>query len=115
MNLPFSPLIKYGNLLFVSGQGPIGKDGKLVPGDIKAQTRQTLDNFRRVLEDAGASMNDVVQTNVYLVNLDDFQSMNEVYTTYFQDPKPARTTVRADLVLGMRVEIQGIAALSTTE
>ena len=113
--LPFTPCIKYGNLLFVSGQGPIGRDGKVVAGDVKVQTRQTLDNFRRVLGEAGASMDDVLQTNVYLIDLNDFQAMNEVYTTYFHDPKPARTTVKAELVFGMKVEIQGIAAISTEE
>ncbi len=110
MGLPFSPCIKYGNLLFVSGQGPIGKNGKVQSGDIRAQTRLTLENFRKIIEEAGAKMDDVVQTTVYLSNLDDFQGMNEVYTSFFHDPKPARATVKADLLFGMKVEIQGIAA-----
>ena len=109
--LPFSPGVKYGDLIFVSGQGPIGKDGKVIPGDIRAQTWATLENFRKVLEDAGAAMDDVVQTTVYLRDLADYQGMNEVYASFFSDPKPARATVRAELLFGMTVEIQGIAAV----
>ena len=109
MSLPFSPCVKYGELLFVSGQGPIGKDGKVQSGDIRAQTKLTLDNFKRILEDAGSSMDNVLQTTVYLSNLDDYQGMNEVYWTYFHDPKPARATVKAELLFGMKVEIHGIA------
>ena len=109
--LPFSPGVKYGDLIFVSGQGPIGKDGKIIAGDIKAQTRATLENFRKVLEDAGATMDDVVQTTVYLRDLADYQGMNEVYASFFSDPKPARATVRAELLFGMTIEIQGIAAV----
>lgn len=109
--LPFSPGVKYGDLLFVSGQGPVGKDGKIVAGDIRIQTRATLENFRKVLEDAGATMDDVVQTTVYLRDLADYQGMNEVYASFFADPKPARATVGAELLFGMTVEIQGIAAV----
>lgn len=109
--LPFSPGVKYGDLIFVSGQGPIGKDGKIIAGDIKAQTRATLENFRKVLEDAGATMDNVLQTTVYLRDLADYQGMNEVYARFFSDPKPARATVRAELLFGMTVEIQGIAAV----
>ena len=109
--LPFSPGVRYGDLVFVSGQGPIGKDGKIIAGDIRIQTRATLENFRKVLEDAGAAMDDVLQTTVYLRDLADYQGMNEVYASFFSDPKPARATVRAELLFGMTVEIQGIAAV----
>jgi len=109
--LPFSPGVRYGDLLFVSGQGPIGKDGKIIAGDIKIQTRATLENFRDVLDAAGALMDDVVQTTVYLKDLGDYQGMNEIYASFFSDPKPARATVKAELLFGMIVEIQGIAAI----
>jgi 2-iminobutanoate/2-iminopropanoate deaminase len=109
LNLPFSPGIRYGDLIFVSGQGPFDEKGKIVPGNIGSQTKTTLENFRRVLEAAGSGLDYVLQTTVYLSNLDDFSSMNEVYSSLFPDPKPARTTVRADLLFGMKVEIQGIA------
>jgi 2-iminobutanoate/2-iminopropanoate deaminase len=113
--LPFSAGVKYGDLLFISGQGPIGKDGKAVAGDIKIQTRVTLENFRDVVEAAGAKMNDVVQTTVYLKDLADYQGMNEVYSSFFSDPKPARATLRADLLFGMSVEIQGVAAFKRSQ
>ena len=115
MGLPFSPGIRLGNLLFVSGQGPIDRNGKVVQGDIKAQTRVTLENFRRVVEAAGSTMDDVVQTTVFLKDLTDYAGMNEVYATIFSDPRPARATVQAKLLFGMRVEIQGIAHVPERE
>ena len=115
MGLPFSPGIRLGNLLFVSGQGPIDRNGKVVQGDIKAQTRVTLENFRRVVEAAGSTMDDVVQTTVYLQDLTDYAGMNEVYATFFSEPRPARATVQAELLFGMRVEIQGIAHARSEE
>lgn len=110
-NLPFSPGIKYGEMIFVSGQGPIDQNGKVIAGDIKAQTRITLENFRKVVSAAGSTMENVLQTTVYLSDLSDFSAMNEVYSSFFPDPKPARATVRADLLFGMKVEVQGIAIL----
>jgi len=109
INLPFSPGIKFGDLIFVSGQGPIDQNGKVLLGDIKSQTNTTLENFRRVLIAARSGLEYVLQTTVYLGDLNDYSDMNEAYSTFFPDPKPARTTVRADLLFGMRVEIQGIA------
>jgi 2-iminobutanoate/2-iminopropanoate deaminase len=108
-SLPFSPGIRYGDMVFVSGQGPMDQTGKVVPGDIKTQTKLTLENFRRVVSAAGSGMEHVVQTTVYLSDLSDFSAMNEVYSSFFPDPKPARATVRADLLFGMKVEVQGIA------
>jgi 2-iminobutanoate/2-iminopropanoate deaminase len=110
-NLPFSQGIKAGDMVFVSGQGPIGPDGKVVPGDIRAQTRLTLENFRKVVSAAGSTMDNVVQTTVYLLDLADFPAMNEVYSSFFPEPRPARATVRADLLFEMKVEVQGIAIL----
>lgn len=109
LNLPFSPGIKYGQLVFVSGQGPIDQNGKVIAGEIKAQTRTTLENFRKLVTAAGSSMENVLQTTVYLNDLNDFAEMNEAYSSFFAEPRPARTTVRADLLFGMKVEIQGIA------
>ena len=110
LSLPFSPAVKLEELLFVSGQGPLDKNGKVVHGDIKTQTKATLENFKRIMEAAGSSMDCVLQTTVYLKDLADFSGMNEAYTNFFNDPKPARTTVQAGgLLFGMKVEIQGIA------
>jgi 2-iminobutanoate/2-iminopropanoate deaminase len=110
LGLPFSPALRFGELLFVSGQGPIDRNGKVIPGDISAQTKATLENFKRIMEAAGSNMDCVLQTTVYLTNLTEYSGMNEVYSSFFNDPKPARTTIQAgDLLFGMKVEIQGIA------
>ncbi len=109
LGLPFSPGVKFGQLVFISGQGPIDASGKVVQGDIRAQTKLTLENFRRVVEAAGSSMRNTLQTTVYLKDLSDYSVMNEVYSTLFPEPRPARATVQAELLFGMRVEIQGTA------
>lgn len=109
MNLPFSPGVKSGDFLFVSGQGPFGKDGKIVEDNITTQTRVTLENFKRIVEAAGATVDDVVQTTVFLKDLSDYAEMNKVYAMFFAEPRPARATVQAGLLFGMRVEIMGVA------
>jgi 2-iminobutanoate/2-iminopropanoate deaminase len=110
LGLPFSWGIRHGDLLFVAGQGPLGPDGKVVPGDIRAQTRLTLENFRNVVEAAGSSLAHVLSTTVYLADLGDARAMNEVYADVFRtEPRPARATVGAALLFGMKVEVQGIA------
>ncbi len=112
LGLPFSPAIRFGELLFVSGQGPIDKNGKVITGDIRAQTKVTLENFKKILEAAGSNMDCVLQTTVYLKDLVEYSGMNEVYSSFFHDPKPARTTIQAgDLLFRMKVEVQGIAYL----
>ncbi len=113
---PFSWGVKLGDFVFLAGQGPLGSDGKVIEGDISLQTRKTLENFRKVLEAAGSSLDDVVSTTVYLKDLEDFRKMNEVYSQFFAaEPRPARATVRADLLLGMKIEIQGIAHIPEGE
>jgi len=115
LGLPFSPGVKFGELLFISGQGALDKNGKIVDGDIKAQTRITLENFKKIVEGAGGVMSHVLQTTVYLKDLADYAGMNEVYSRFFAEPRPARATVQvADLLLGMQVEIQGIAHVPAT-
>jgi 2-iminobutanoate/2-iminopropanoate deaminase len=110
LGLPFSPAVRFGQLLFVSGQGPIDKTGKVIPGDIRAQTKATLENFERIVKAAGSNMYCVLQTTVYLRDLAEYSGMNEIYSGFFDDPKPARTTLQAgDLLFGMKVEVQGIA------
>ncbi len=109
LGLPFSPGIRVGDLLFISGQGPIDRTGKVVTGDIRVQTKLTLENFRRIVEEGSSSMENVVQTTVYLRDLDDYAGMNEVYARFFPEPRPSRATVQAQLLFGMLVEIVGVA------
>ena len=107
--------IRAGQFVFASGQIPIDPvTGELVIGDITAQTRQVLLNVGEVLKAAGISYQDVVRTNVYLVDLEDFAAMNAVYATFFTAPPPARSTVQvARLPRDARVEIEFTAILTT--
>ena len=109
---PYSQAVVAGGFVFASGQIPLDPaTGKLVSGEIEAQTERVLDNLRAVLEAAGSSLDRVVRSSVYLVDLAVFPRMNAVYARYFaSDPKPARSTVQvAALPLGAQVEIDVIA------
>jgi 2-iminobutanoate/2-iminopropanoate deaminase len=108
---PFSAAVRAGDLLFLSGQVALGPaTGKLVSGDIGAQTEQIFANISAVLEAAGKSFDDVMKTTVYLADMKDFGAMNTVYARYFQTPYPARTTIQAaGLPLGAGVEIEVVA------
>ncbi len=108
---PYSHAVWAGDLLFLSGQTPIDPGtGKLVPGDVSAQTRRVFDNLEAVLTDAGLTMDDVVKCNVYLASFGDFPAMNAVYQTRFSAPYPARATVAVSgLPLGALVEIEMVA------
>ena len=100
-----------GDFVFVSGQGPLNPEtGKIVGETIEEQTARVLENIKAILEAAGASMADVVKVAVHLSDLALFQRFNQVYATYFPDPKPARTTVGSQLP-GILVEIDAIAFL----
>lgn len=108
---PYSPWVKAGGFIYVSGQGPIDIDtGEPFLGDIARQTEMTLDNVAAVLEDAGAGLGDVIKTTVFLTDIDDFARMNEVYAKYFGGTKPARSTLQAArLPIGIGVEIEAVA------
>ena len=108
---PFSAAVRAGDLLFLSGQVALDRaTGKLVAGDIGAQTEQIFANISAVLEAAGKSFDGVVKTTVYLADMKDFGAMNTVYARYFQTPYPARTTIQAaGLPLGAAVEIEVVA------
>jgi 2-iminobutanoate/2-iminopropanoate deaminase len=110
----YSPAIKAGNLLFISGQIPVDPaTGNLVQGDIAAQAEQVMRNLTALLRAAGASFTNVVRTTVYLADMDDFAGMNEVYSRYIVDPPPARATVQvARLPRDVKIEIDAIAVLS---
>lgn len=107
---PYSPAVRAGDFIFVSGQGPVDPEtDKLSIGDIRHETRLTLANIRRILEGCGASVADVVKCSVFLLDGGEFAAMNEVYAEFFGDTKPARTTVEARFMSPMRVEIDAIA------
>ena len=112
---PYSQAVVAGGFVFASGQIPLDPaTGKLVGGEIEAQTERVLDNLRAVLEAAGSSLGQVVRASVYLVDLAMFPRVNAVYARYFvSDPKPARSTVQvAALPLGAQVEIDVIAEVT---
>ncbi len=92
-NLPFSPAVSAGGFIYVAGTLGTNASGALAKGDIKAQTRQTLDNISATLKTAGASLANAASLTVYLRNASDFAAMNEIYSSYFQKDPPARTTV----------------------
>lgn len=105
----YSPGIRVGDFLFVSGQVPTDPaTGKIVGETIEEQTTQTIENLKAILEAGGATLADVVKVSAHLTDLSLFQKYNEVYASYFPDPKPVRTTVGSQL-LGFMVEIDAIA------
>jgi 2-iminobutanoate/2-iminopropanoate deaminase len=108
---PFSPGVRVGELLFLSGQVALDPaTGRLIAGDVAAQTEQVLQNLRTLLGVVGKSLADVARVNVYLTDMKDFGQMNAVYARHFEAPYPARTTVAVSaLPLGAAVEIDLIA------
>jgi 2-iminobutanoate/2-iminopropanoate deaminase len=108
---PYSPAVRAGDFIFVSGQVPIDPSTNLFSfGDIRHETRLVLSNIQRILQACGASLRDVVKCSVFLADGRDFAAMNEVYTEFFGEQKPARTTVEAKFVVPeMKVEIDCIA------
>jgi len=110
---PYSPAIRAGSLLFLSGQIPIDPaTGSVVEGDVAAQTERVMQNIAALLEAAGASFANVVRTTVFLADMNEFAAMNVVYGKYVGDPAPARSTVQVSrLPRDARVEIDAIAVL----
>jgi len=110
---PYSQAVRSGTFLFCSGQIPLDpKSGQIVPGDIDAQTRRVLNNIAAVLRAEGATFEDVVKTTIFLTDLADFQTVNEIYGSYFKNQPPARSTVQvAALPKGARIEIEVIAVV----
>ena len=110
---PYSPGLKVGNLLFLSGSIPLDPaTGQVVAGDISAQATRVMENIKALLAAAGADFSNVVRTTVYMVDLGEFAVMNEIYAKYFSQPYPARSTVQVvKLPRDVRVEIDVIAVL----
>lgn len=108
---PYSQAIKANGFVYTAGQIPLDPaTGKIVEGDIQAQTQRALQNVQAVLEAAGSNLGNVVKTTVFLQNMADFGAMNEVYARFFEQGPPARSAVEvARLPLGVHVEIEAIA------
>ena len=111
---PYSQAIQVGNLLYTSGQIPIDPiSGVFVEGGIKEQTRQSLQNVKAILEQAGFTMANVVKTTVFLADMNDFADMNTVYAEFFVEPYPARSAVAVKtLPKGALVEIEAVAEVA---
>jgi 2-iminobutanoate/2-iminopropanoate deaminase len=109
---PYSPAIVYGDLVFVSGQGPMNPDtGQIERGDTVDEFRLAMGNVRLLLEEAGSGLGRVLKVTLYLADMDDFGRVNEAYGTFFDEPYPARTTIQAArLPLGIKVEVDVVAA-----
>jgi 2-iminobutanoate/2-iminopropanoate deaminase len=111
---PLTPALKVGSTVYVSGQVPVDADGRIVGGDVTAQTQQVLRNLERQLRAAGATPADVVKTLVILADVKrDFADMNAVYADFFPDPKPARSTIGAELAIAALVEIEAVAVVGS--
>jgi 2-iminobutanoate/2-iminopropanoate deaminase len=107
----YSPAVRAGNLLFVSGQVPRHPDtGQIVGTDVRTQSRQVLENLSAVLRASGAALSDVVSVTVYLADENDWGAYNEVHTTFFDSPYPARAVIGAQL-RGILVEVSAIAVV----
>lgn len=114
---PYSQAVRCGPMLFVSGQIPIDPaTGEVATGDIRRQTEQVLLNLQAIVEATGLSLSDVVKTTVFLKNLSDFQTMNEVYAAFFSKDPPARATVEvSNLPREVLVEIDAMACGGTKD
>jgi 2-iminobutanoate/2-iminopropanoate deaminase len=111
---PYSHGVRVGDLLFSSGQIPLNRDGKIVEGGVREQTRQVLENIGAILRDQSLGFENVVKTTVYMTDLGEFADMNGVYAEFFQTKFPARSTLQvAALPRGARVEIEVIACYPT--
>ena len=106
---PFSPAVRAGDFVYVSGQVPADANGEIVVGGIEAQTHQVMKNLQAVLALAGCTLDDVCKSTVWLQDARDFGSFNRIYMGYFGEKKPARSTTEARLMVDARLEIDVVA------
>jgi reactive intermediate/imine deaminase len=110
--LPFSEAVRVGRMLYLSGRLGTDRSGKVVPGGIAAETRQTMENIKTALERWGSSLEHVVKATVMLADMNEWDEMNKVYVTYFPAHLPARSAMGVNgLARGARVEIEVIAVI----
>jgi 2-iminobutanoate/2-iminopropanoate deaminase len=112
---PYSQAVRFNDLLFISGQIPIEpKSGAILTGDIKEQTMQILKNLNSILTAGESSLNNVLRVTIFLTNLEDYAAVNEVYTQFFEESQPARSTVQVSrLPMDAQIEIDAIAGIDT--
>jgi 2-iminobutanoate/2-iminopropanoate deaminase len=110
-HLPFSPVVKVGDLLFVSGQASVDAGGKIISDTFEGEFRRSVDNMRKILEDVGSDLQHVVQTRNFVRDSEDVPLFNQLYREVFQAPYPARTTITQCLGKNLRFEIECIAVV----
>jgi 2-iminobutanoate/2-iminopropanoate deaminase len=109
---PYSQAVRFGSLLFTSGQIPLGLDGQIVAGGIVEQTHQVFQNLQAVLKASSCVLSDVIKATVFIKDMNQFSALNEVYANYFGDHKPARSTVEvARLPKDVLVEIELVVSV----
>ncbi len=109
---PYSQAMRVGDLVLTSGQIPFTTSGELVSSDVEEQARQSLNNVKAILEEAGTSMDNVIKCTVFISNMDDFPKINKVYEEFFTKPYPARSCVEvAKLPKSVKIEIEAIATI----
>ncbi len=111
---PYSQAVRVGQFIYTAGQIPlVPETGKLVAGGIETQTYQVMQNLANVLESGGSNLANIVKTTIYVTNLGDFATINQVYGTFFNHQPPARSTVQVvALPLGANIEIEAVAIIS---
>ncbi len=114
---PYNQAIRYGNFVYTSGQVALDPvSGQLIGDTVQEQTHRVFQNLQAVLDSAGTSLKNVVKTTVFLATMNDFQAMNAIYAEYFQDTKPARSTIAvAELPKKALVEIECVAVVTLDE
>ena len=110
-HLPFSPAIRVGDLIFVSGQASVDATGQLVPDTFEGEFRRSMENLKKVVEDSGSDMKHVVQTRNYIRDPENVVRFNELYREYFFPPYPARTTITHCLPPALHFEIEAVAVV----
>jgi 2-iminobutanoate/2-iminopropanoate deaminase len=113
-HLPFSPAVRVGDLIFVSGQASVDATGKIVPDTFDGEFRRSIENMRKVLESAGSDLAHVVQTRNYVRDAANVARYNELYREYFKAPYPARTTITDCLPKTLQYEVECIAVVKST-
>ena len=109
---PYSQAVQHGDTLYVSGQLPLNPETKKMDEDVSNQTEQSMNNIKAILEEAGSSMDKVIRCGIFVTDLGDFATVNDMYASFFAGDYPARATVQvAALPLGAKVEIDAIAAV----